>query len=61
MKNALQAVRIGLSALALATSVAAQEARFFRMVGPAPTVITTFTPDGYMTWLTLQPGTNYTV
>jgi formylglycine-generating enzyme required for sulfatase activity len=61
MKIALHVVRIGLGALALVTGVAAQEARFFRMAGPAPTVITAFTPDGYITWLTLQPGANYTV
>jgi len=61
MKIVSQAVRIGLSVLALVASVAAQEARFFRMAGPAPTVITALTPEGYMTWLTLQPGTNYTV
>jgi formylglycine-generating enzyme len=61
MKTALQALGIGLGALALVTSVAAQEAHFFRMAGPAPAVITAFTPEGYITWLTLQRGTNYTV
>ena len=45
----------------VASRTVADEARFFRMTGPAPTVITAFTPDGYITWLTLQPGTNYTV
>ena len=42
-------------------SARADDAHFFRMAGPAPAVITAFTPDGYITWLTLQPGTNYTV
>jgi formylglycine-generating enzyme required for sulfatase activity len=39
----------------------ADEARFFRVVGPTATTITAFTPDGYITWTNAQAGTNYTV
>jgi len=39
----------------------ADEARFFRIVGPTATTITAFAPDGYITWTNAQPGTNYTV
>ena len=41
--------------------IVADEARFFRIVGPTATTITAFTPDGYITWTNAQPGTNYTV
>jgi formylglycine-generating enzyme required for sulfatase activity len=64
MKTRSLGPSVALGALALwlvVPRVVADEARFFRMVGPGPTAITAFTPDGYITWLTLQPGTNYTV
>ena len=41
--------------------IVADEARFFRVVGPTATTITAFTPDGYITWTNAQLGTNYTV
>ncbi len=41
--------------------IVADEARFFRVVGPTATTITAFTPDGYITWTNAQPGTNYIV
>jgi formylglycine-generating enzyme required for sulfatase activity len=46
---------------AVPQSTFADEARFFRVVGPTPTTITAFTPDGYITWTNAQIGTNYTV
>ena len=45
----------------VAPRTVADEARFFRIVGPTATTITAFTPDGYITWTNAQPGTNYTV
>ena len=39
----------------------ADESRFFRIVGPTATIITAFTPDGYITWTNAQPGITYTV
>ena len=39
----------------------ADDARFFRIVGPTATSIAAFTPDGYITWTSAQIGTNYTV
>jgi formylglycine-generating enzyme len=41
--------------------ITADEARFFRVVGPTITTITAFTPDGCITWTNAQPGTDYTV
>jgi sulfatase modifying factor 1 len=38
-----------------------QEARFFRISGPAATAITAFLPDGSMVWSNAQPGGTYTV
>jgi formylglycine-generating enzyme len=45
----------------LVPRIVADEARFFRVVGPSATTITAFTSDGYITWTNAQPGTNYTV
>ena len=39
----------------------ADEARFFRIAGPTITIITSFTPDGYITWSNAQVGTDYVV
>ena len=49
MKTISQAVSIGLGALALwvvVPRVVADQGRFYRMAGPAPTVITGLTPEG---------------
>jgi formylglycine-generating enzyme required for sulfatase activity len=40
---------------------AAQATRFFRIFGPAATVITAFRPDGTLVWSNALAGTNYTV
>jgi formylglycine-generating enzyme required for sulfatase activity len=45
----------------VAPCLVADEARFFRIVGPTATRITAFTPDGWITWTNAQVGTNYTV
>jgi hypothetical protein len=45
----------------VAPRVVADEARFFRIVGPTATTITAFTPDGYITWTNARVGTNYIV
>lgn len=37
----------------------AQDARFFRLTGPAPVGIVAFHPDGTLVWTNAQPGTNY--
>ena len=39
----------------------AQDARFFRISGPAATTITAFRPDGTLVWSNALAGTNYTV
>ncbi len=39
----------------------ADEARFFRIVGPTATTISAFIPDGYITWTGAQPGATYTI
>jgi formylglycine-generating enzyme len=41
--------------------LAADEAQFFRIVGPTATTITAFTPDGYVTWTNAQIGANYQI
>jgi formylglycine-generating enzyme required for sulfatase activity len=41
--------------------IIADEARFFRVIGPTATTITAFTPNGYITWTNARIGTNYTV
>jgi formylglycine-generating enzyme len=46
---------------AVPSSTFADEARFFRIVGPTATTITAFTPDGYITWTNARVGSNYTV
>jgi len=47
--------------LLAAPRILADEARFFRVVGPTGTTVTAVTPDGYITWTNAQVGTNYTV
>ncbi|MGA2871865.1 MAG: hypothetical protein ABSF34_22230 [Verrucomicrobiota bacterium] len=39
----------------------AQEVRFFRISGPAATVIKGLSSDGTMIWTNAQPGTNYII
>jgi formylglycine-generating enzyme required for sulfatase activity len=41
-------------------STLADEARFFRIVGPTATTITAVSPDGYITWSNAQVGSTYT-
>ena len=48
-------------ALTLVSTSLAQNARFFRIAGPAATSITAFRPDGTLVWTNAQPGTNYTI
>ena len=47
--------------LTLTGFLSAQDARFFRISGPAATTITTFRPDGTLVWSNALAGTNYTV
>jgi formylglycine-generating enzyme required for sulfatase activity len=48
--------------LALFTNTAAaQDARFFRISGPAATTIIAFNPDGTLVWSNAQPGATYTI
>jgi formylglycine-generating enzyme len=44
-----------------APRLAADEAGFFRIVGPTATRITVFTSDGYITWTNTQPGSTYLI
>ena len=60
MRAALQAVGIGLSALALG-AVAVQGAQFFRVAGPVPTTITSVSADGYITWTNSPTNATFTV
>ena len=39
----------------------AEEARFFRVVGPVPTTITRFTAEGFLTWTNLPTNATFTV
>ena len=53
---------LSLSTLSPQLSIAhAQEARFFRISGPAATKITAFCPDGTLVWSNAQPGMTYTI
>ena len=61
MKTALQALRIGLCALALGATVTAQGAQFFRIAGPVPTAITAAGADGYVTWTNVATNATFTV
>jgi len=42
-------------------SLRAEEARFFRVVGPVPSTITAFTADGYITWTNELTNATFTV
>jgi formylglycine-generating enzyme required for sulfatase activity len=52
---------IALALLAGINQTAAQGTRFFRISGPAATVITAFRPDGTVVWSNALPGATYTV
>jgi formylglycine-generating enzyme len=47
--------------LTVTPALPAQDARFFRIAGPAATTITEFRPDGTLVWSNALAGTNYTV
>ena len=61
MKNSVNSLIIGLALLAGVHHATAQEARFFRISGPAPTAIIAFNPDGTLVWSNALAGTTYTV
>jgi formylglycine-generating enzyme required for sulfatase activity len=50
-----------LLALTLLPSAPSQDARLFRISGPAATGIIAFRPDGTMVWSNAQPGATYTI
>ena len=61
MKIKLNALIIGLALLAANHPAAAQNAQFFRLVGPTKTTITKFKADGTLVWSNATPGATYTV
>jgi formylglycine-generating enzyme required for sulfatase activity len=61
MRTKSQHLFILLSLLAGVHQAAAQGAQFFRIVGPAATTMTAFSPDGTLVWSNALAGTNYTV
>jgi formylglycine-generating enzyme required for sulfatase activity len=61
MSTKLRLVFVVLAMFASIEQAAAQGARFFRVSGPAATVITAFRPDGTLVWSNALTGTNYTV
>src|SRR5665213_1998530 len=61
MKITIQNFFLTLALLSGIYPAAAQDTRFFRIAGPAPTTITAFRPDGSMVWSNTEPGTNYIV
>jgi len=58
MKTLKLALLLG---LILLPSSRAQEARFFRVVGPVATTITAFSADGYVTWTNVLTNATFTV
>jgi hypothetical protein len=56
MKIKLNALIIGLALLAANHPAAAQNAQFFRLVGPTKTTITKFKADGTLVWSNATPG-----
>jgi formylglycine-generating enzyme required for sulfatase activity len=50
-----------LLALVLALSADADPARFFRIAGPVPTTITSFTANGFITWTNIATNATFTV
>jgi len=39
----------------------AEEARYFRIMGPVPTAITSFTAGGYLAWTNVQTNATFTI
>ena len=61
MKNTLNSLIIALALLAGVHQATAQEARFFRISGPAPRAVIAINPDGTLVWSNALAGTTYTV
>jgi formylglycine-generating enzyme len=61
MKTKLHFLFVVLAVFAGLHQAAAQGARFFRVSGPAATVITAFQPNGTLVWSNALAGTNYTI
>jgi formylglycine-generating enzyme required for sulfatase activity len=61
MKTKIILPLIALTVFAGANHAVAQEARFFRISGPAAATITAFRPDGSLVWSNALAGTNYMV
>ena len=58
----LKTLRLVISlALACLASARAEEARFFRVLGPVTTTITAFSADGYLTWTNEPTNATFTV
>ncbi len=61
MRTKFYFLLIALALFAGVHQVAAQGARFFRIVGPTAITITDFGADGTLVWSNAQPGARYTV
>jgi len=61
VRTKLYRLFITLALFAGVHEVAAQGARFFRIIGPTATTITAFGADGTLVWTNAQPGATYTV
>ncbi len=61
MKTTLHSLFVVLMLLSPVHRAAGQGAQFFRISGPAPTIITSFNPDGTLVWSNAQAGTIYIV
>jgi formylglycine-generating enzyme required for sulfatase activity len=61
VKTKLPYLLIVLALIARIHQAAAQTAQFFRISGPAATIITKFRSDGTIVWGNALPSTNYTV
>lgn len=61
MKAKLYRSVIGLAFLVNVHYAAAQDTRFFRIVGPTATTIASFRSDGTLVWSNAQPGVTYTI
>jgi formylglycine-generating enzyme required for sulfatase activity len=61
VRTQLYRLFIALALIVGAHQVAAQGARFFRIIGPTATTITALGVDGTLVWSNAQPGATYTV
>jgi sulfatase modifying factor 1 len=61
MKAQLRLMFLVLGMFAGSHQAVAQQARFFRILGPAPTTIVSFNHDGTLLWSNAQPGGTYTI